>query len=82
MHANHLFARIFDAFKAFVAQLHASLVFTTRPIRAVTFDTSSVLRQFALQFDVAVDCRHKAPHETRHERLQKGKRKCDRKEST
>jgi hypothetical protein len=61
MNTDHLLARIFGAFKAFVAQLHASLIFAARPISAVTLDTSRVLRQFAFHFDMAVDCRHKTP---------------------
>lgn len=54
-----MLARIFGAFKAFIAQLHASLVFTQRPIGAVTFDTGSVLWQFALHFNMTMDSAHK-----------------------
>jgi hypothetical protein len=61
MNADNMLARVFGAFEALVAQFHASLVLTARTIRAVTLDTSGVLRQFGLYFDVTMDDRHNNP---------------------
>lgn len=58
MNADDLLARIFRALKALIAQFHASLVLTARPIGAMAFDTRGVLWKFALHFDVAVHGRH------------------------
>jgi hypothetical protein len=58
MDADNLLARVFGALKAFIAQLHASLILSARPIGAMTFDTSSVLRQFALHCGMNEDGWH------------------------
>jgi hypothetical protein len=59
VNADDLLSGIFGALKAFVAQFHAGLVFATRAIGAVTFNTSGVLGQFALYFNMAMDGRHR-----------------------
>ncbi len=60
VNTDDLLARVFSAFKAFVAQLHASLVFTERVEGAATFDACGIPRQFALYFDMTMYCRHRS----------------------
>lgn len=75
VNADDVLARIFGAFEAFIAQLHAGLVLAVRPIGTLTFDASSVLRQFSFQFDMAMDRRHtKLPSREGQVKFQRARR--------